>query len=68
MPARKVANKRTKSLSPVLEWEGLLEAARAVVKAHHLRDRDEADDSDVSDAISELEERLPRKTRTTRMP
>jgi hypothetical protein len=53
----KSANKKDKSMS---EFEGLTKAARAVVRAHHLRDRDEADDSDVSDAIAELEDCIPR--------
>ena len=59
MPTRRIANQRVKSRPPAFNYEGLLEAARAVIKAHHLRDRDEADDSDVSDAIAEMEESLP---------
>jgi hypothetical protein len=58
----KSADKKDKSMS---EFEGLTKAARAVVRAHHLRDRDEADDSDVSDAIAELENSIPRRRKST---
>jgi hypothetical protein len=51
--------------SSVSEFEGLIKAARAVVRAHQLRDRDEADDSDVSDCIAELEGSIPRRKRIT---
>jgi hypothetical protein len=47
------------------EFQGLIEAAGAVVRAHHLRDRDEADDGDVADAIAELEDAIPRKRKRT---
>ncbi len=59
------ANQKTKSRSSTSEFEGLIKAARAVVRAHHLRDRDEADDCDVSDAIAELEDSLPRQRKRT---
>ena len=63
--SRKIADQKAKSPSFASECEGLIEAARAVVRAHHLRDRDEADDGDVSDAIAELEDSLPRQRRGT---
>jgi hypothetical protein len=52
---------RPRALTPDVEM--LVKAARAVVRAHHLRDRDEADDGDVGDAIAELEDRLPQRRR-----
>jgi|KBSMisStaDraftv2_1062788.scaffolds.fasta_scaffold53820_2 hypothetical protein len=39
----------------------LIEAARAVVTAHTLRDDDMGSDEDVSDAIANLERLLPRQ-------
>jgi hypothetical protein len=61
----KIADQETKSRSSTSEFEGLVTAARAVVRAHHLRDRDEADDGDVADAIAELEDSLPRQRKRT---
>ncbi|MBZ5664809.1 MAG: hypothetical protein LAO30_09425 [Acidobacteriia bacterium] len=61
----KSANQKNKSGSSTAEFEGLIKAARAVVRAHHLRDRDEGDDCDVSDAIAELEGSLPRQRKRT---
>jgi hypothetical protein len=58
---RKAENQKSKSRSLTSDVEALVKAARAVVRAHHLRDRDEADDGDVGDAIAELEDRLPRR-------
>jgi hypothetical protein len=57
----KHANQKIKSQASTAEFEGLIKAARAVVTAHHRRDRDEADDGDVADAIAELEDSLPRQ-------
>jgi len=49
------------------QWiSSLLDASRAVVRAHHLRDRDIASDDDVSDAIARLEGSLPRICKATR--
>ena len=62
----KNANQKNKSRSSTAEFEGVIKAARAVVKAHHRRDRDEADDGDVADAIAELEDSLPQQRK--RMP
>ena len=61
----KNANQKNKSGSSTSEFEGLIRAARAVVRAHHRRDRDEADDGDVSDAIAELEDSLLRQRKPT---
>jgi hypothetical protein len=60
---KKIADQKRKSPSSASDCEGLIEAARAVVRAHYLRDCDEADDGDVSDAIAELEDSLPRQQR-----
>jgi hypothetical protein len=57
----KIANKKTKSPSSTSGFEGLIGAARAVVRAHALRDNGKASDEDVSDAIAELEGCLPRQ-------
>jgi len=56
----KIKNQKTRSRSSKSELEGLIEAARAVVRAHFLRDHDKASDEDVSDAIAVLEGCLPR--------
>jgi hypothetical protein len=60
-----IANKKTKPRSSTSEFEGLIGAARAVVRAHALRDDDKASDEDVSDAIAELEGYLPRQRKGT---
>ena len=61
----KSANHKTKSRPSTSEFEGLVKAARAVVRTHALRDDDKASDEDVSDAIAELEGCLPRQRKGT---
>jgi hypothetical protein len=46
--------------------DGLIEAARAVVTAHILRDDDMGSDDDVSDAIANLGRLLPRQRKKRR--
>src|ERR1700692_2739120 len=53
------ANRRTKSSQSTSGLDGLIEAARAVVTAHSLRDDDVGSDDDVSDAIANLGRLLP---------
>lgn len=62
---RKIPSRKANLASSASERVDLIEAARAVVRAHHMRDRDQADDGDVSDAIAELEDSLPRRSRQT---
>jgi hypothetical protein len=59
----KSANRETKLRSSTSEFEGLIEAARIVVRTHALRDEDKASDEDLSDAIAELEGCLPHSAR-----
>ena len=59
MPEKSTSQK-TGPRPPTPEFEALIRAARAVVRAHRLRDRGEADDGDVSDCIAELEDSIPR--------
>jgi hypothetical protein len=61
----KIVNQKTKSHSSSSGLEGLIEAARVVVRAHALRDDDKASDDDVSDAIADLERCLPRQRNRT---
>jgi hypothetical protein len=58
---RRIADQNAKSPSSTSEREGLIGAARAVVRAHALRDDGRASDEDVSDAIADLESCLPRR-------
>jgi len=62
---RRIADQKTKSRPSTFEREGLIGAARAVVRAHALRDEDRASDEDVSDAIADLESCLPRWQKQT---
>jgi hypothetical protein len=62
---RRIADQKTKSRPSAFEREGLLGAARAVVRVHALRDEDRASDEDVSDAIADLESCLPRRQKQT---
>jgi hypothetical protein len=58
---RRIADQNARSRISTSECEGLIGAARAVVRAHALRDNDRASDEDVSDAIADLESCLPRR-------
>lgn len=58
---RKIADQGARSRSSPSESEGLIGAARSVVRAHALRDDGRASDEDVSDAIADLESCLPRR-------
>jgi hypothetical protein len=60
------ANRRTRSSLSTSGLDGLIEAARAVVTAHTLRDDDMGSDDDVSDAIANLGRLLPRQRRRRR--
>jgi hypothetical protein len=57
----KIVDQKAKSRLSTSELEGLIEAARDVVRAHALRDDDKASDDDISDAIADLERCLPRQ-------
>jgi len=58
-----IVNQKTRSRESKSGFEGLVEAARAVVRASALRDEDKASDEAVSDAIAELEGCLPRSAK-----
>jgi hypothetical protein len=61
----KIANQKANPHSSTSQFEGLIGAARDVVKAHALRDDDRASDEDVSDAIAVLQRCLPRRRKGT---
>jgi hypothetical protein len=65
---KQTAKKRASPVRSSQWFSDILEASRAVVRAHQLRDKDEASDDDVSDAIAGLKNCLHRRRKVQVRP